>query len=87
MHLLMQLNVLGQGIPTFYIGTLIEIRLGCGDRGAGKGTVYGCYVSNLERFGVVDFAKQGGRAGRAAVGRGFAWLDTGTVDTLVDAAD
>lgn len=118
------------------------LREAAADAASGLATVFGYYVSDPERFGIVEFDAEG-RAisleekpsrpksnycvtglyfydGRAAgfarslrpsprgeleitdlnkiylddgtlkvklLGRGFAWLDTGTMDSLVDAAD
>jgi glucose-1-phosphate thymidylyltransferase len=133
--------VLGDNI--FYgngFGTLL--RAAVKDAEQGKATVFGYYVSDPERFGVVDFDADGkvlsieekpeqpksnyavtglyfypkGVSARAEkvqpsargeleittlnemylnadalnvklLGRGYAWLDTGTMDSLVDAAD
>ena len=133
--------VLGDNI--FYgngFGTIL--RSAAADAEAGKSTVFGYYVSDPERFGVVDFDENGKvlsieekpkapksnyavtglyfypagvseRAGMVEPSdrgeleittlnemylredslnvkllvRGFAWLDTGTMDSLVDAAD
>lgn len=133
--------VLGDNI--FYgngFGTIL--RSAVSDAEAGKSTVFGYYVSDPERFGVVDFDEKGkvltieekpkepksnyavtglyfypaGVSEKAnavqpsargeleittlnemylrednlnvkLLGRGFAWLDTGTMDSLVDAAD
>jgi glucose-1-phosphate thymidylyltransferase len=133
--------VLGDNI--FYgngFGTIL--RSAVKDAESGKSTVFGYYVSDPERFGVVDFDKNGkvlsieekpaapksnyavtglyfypaGVSAKAKavqpsdrgeleittlnemylkedvlnvklLGRGFAWLDTGTMDSLVDAAD
>ncbi len=133
--------VLGDNI--FYgngFGTLL--RAAVKDAEQGKATVFGYYVSDPERFGVVDFDEDGkvlsieekpkqpksnyavtglyfypkGVSARAEkvqpsargeleittlnemylnadalnvklLGRGYAWLDTGTMDSLVDAAD
>ncbi|RFU96277.1 glucose-1-phosphate thymidylyltransferase [Sphaerochaeta halotolerans] len=118
------------------------LRQAVGDAESGKATVFGYYVSDPERFGVVEFDHKGRavsleekpanpksnyavtglyfydkRVVRLArqvkpssrgeleitdlnrlyleagdlhvqlLGRGFAWLDTGTMDSLVDAAD
>ena len=133
--------VLGDNI--FYgngFGTIL--RAAAKDAESGKSTVFGYYVSDPERFGVVDFDQNGKvlsieekpetpksnyavtglyfypagvskKAGTVQpsdrgeleittlnemylkednlnvklLGRGFAWLDTGTMDSLVDAAD
>lgn len=133
--------VLGDNV--FYgngFGTLL--RAAVKDAEQGKATVFGYYVSDPERFGVVDFDADGkvlsieekpeqpksnyavtglyfypkGVSERAEkvqpsargeleittlnemylnanalnvklLGRGYAWLDTGTMDSLVDAAD
>lgn len=133
--------VLGDNI--FYgngFGTIL--RAAAKDAESGKSTVFGYYVSDPERFGVVDFDQSGKvlsieekpetpksnyavtglyfypagvskKAGKVQpsdrgeleittlnemylkednlnvklLGRGFAWLDTGTMDSLVDAAD
>ena len=83
----------------------------------GRCTVFGYYVQDPERFGIVEFDADGKvlsveekqvkpsargeleittlndmylKADKLDVqllGRGFAWLDTGTMDSLVDAAD
>ena len=118
------------------------LRSAAADAEAGKATVFGYYVNDPERFGIVEFdengkvisveekpqhpksnycitglyfydrhvvdmAKQvkpsargeleitdlnrlyleGGTLNVQLLGRGFAWLDTGTMDSLVDAAD
>ena len=118
------------------------LRAACEGARQGRATVFGYYVNDPQRFGVVAFDASGrvvsieekpaqpksnyavtglyfypaGVSGRAAqvhpsargeleitslnelylqdglldvqlLGRGFAWLDTGTVDSLVDAAD
>ena len=118
------------------------LRRAVSDASSGKATVFGYYVPDPERFGVVEFDKEGNvvsveekpaepksnyaitglyfydnrvvelakqvrpsdrgeleitdlnrlylEAGDLKVqllGRGFAWLDTGTMDSLVDAAD
>jgi glucose-1-phosphate thymidylyltransferase len=118
------------------------LRQAVGDAEAGKATVFGYYVSDPERFGVVEFDQEGraisieekpanprsnyavtglyfydkrvvqlarqvkpssrgeleitdlnrlyleaGDLHVQLLGRGFAWLDTGTMDSLVDAAD
>jgi glucose-1-phosphate thymidylyltransferase len=118
------------------------LRKAVADASLGKATVFGCYVPDPERFGVVEFDDSGNvltveekpklpksnyaitglyfydnmvvelskqvkpsvrgeleitdlnrlylEAGFLKVqllGRGFAWLDTGTMDSLVDAAD
>lgn len=118
------------------------LRRAVSDAALGKATVFGYYVPDPERFGVVEFDKEGNvvsvaekpaepksnyaitglyfydnrvvelakqvkpsargeleitdlnrlylEAGDLKVqllGRGFAWLDTGTMDSLVDAAD
>ena len=90
----------------------------------GRATVFGYYVNDPERFGIVEFDENGkvvsveekpaqpksnyaitglyfydkrvvqmakevrpSARGEQLLGRGFAWLDTGTMDSLVDAAD
>ena len=64
----------------------------------GRCTVFGYYVQDPERFGIVEFDADGkvllndmylkqGELDVQLLGRGFAWLDTGTMDSLVDAAD
>jgi glucose-1-phosphate thymidylyltransferase len=118
------------------------LRQAVGDSEAGKATVFGYYVPDPERFGVVEFDQEGravsldekpanpksnyavtglyfydrrvvelarqvkpssrgeleitdlnrlyleaGDLHVQLLGRGFAWLDTGTMDSLVDAAD
>ena len=118
------------------------LRAAAMDAAAGKATVFGYYVPDPERFGVVEFDDRGravsieekpakpkssyavtglyfypagvsalarqvkpsargeleittlnglyldaGRLNVQLLGRGFAWLDTGTMDSLVDAAD
>jgi glucose-1-phosphate thymidylyltransferase len=118
------------------------LRQAAQDAEAGKATVFGYYVSDPERFGVVEFDREGkavsleekpskpksnyavtglyfydkrvvelakqvkpsargeleitdlnrlyleaGDLHVQLLGRGFAWLDTGTMDSLVDAAD
>lgn len=118
------------------------LRAAAADAQAGKATVFGYYVNDPQRFGVVEFDREGravsieekpekpksnyavtglyfypqGVSGMAAqvkpsprgeleittlnsmyleqgrlnvqlLGRGFAWLDTGTTDSLVEAAD
>ena len=61
----------------------------------GRCTVFGYYVPDPERFGIVeleittlnDMYLKKGELDVQLLGRGFAWLDTGTMDSLVDAAD
>ena len=84
----------------------------------GRCTVFGYYVQDPERFGIVEFDKDGkvlsveekpqhpksnyaitglyfynkevvrmAKLDVQLLGRGFAWLDTGTMDSLVEAAD
>lgn len=133
--------VLGDNI--FYGNGLSEmLRTAADDAGKGRATVFGYYVTDPERFGVVEFDEEGravsleekpaspksnyavtglyfyddrvvdfakrvrpsargeleitdlnrmyleaGALNVQLMGRGFAWLDTGTVDTLADASD
>ena len=118
------------------------LRTAAADAEAGKATVFGYYVNDPERFGIVEFDESGkvvsveekpqhpksnycitglyfydrrvvslakqvkpsargeleitdlnrlylsdGSLNVQLLGRGFAWLDTGTMDSLVDAAD
>ena len=68
-------------------------------------TVFGYYVDDPERFGIVEFDENGkavsveeitdlnrmyleeGALNVITLGRGYAWLDTGTMDALADASE
>ena len=98
--------VLGDNI--FYgAGMSKRLKAAAANAEAGRCTVFGYYVTDPERFGVVEKAKkvrpsargeleittlnemylQEGKLDVQLLGRGYAWLDTGTMDSLVEAAD
>ena len=133
--------ILGDNI--FYGGGLTEkLKRGIENAANGRATVYGYYVNDPERFGIMEFDEnmnilsveekpakpksnycitglyfypkgvaemakqvkpsargeleittlndmylQEGRLSGVILGRGFSWLDTGTMDSLVEAAD
>ena len=110
--------VLGDNI--FYgNGFSTLLRQAAADARQGHASIFGYYVNDPERFGVVEFDENGkvisveemakrvkpsargeleitdlnrfyledGTLNVQLLGRGYAWLDTGTMDSLVDASD
>ena len=51
-----------------------------------KATVFGYWVSDPERYGVAEFDREGNCLSIEEKPRGFAWLDTGTHDSLAEAS-
>jgi dTDP-glucose pyrophosphorylase len=70
--------VLGDNI--FYGHGLTELLAGAARKARGA-TIFAYHVQDPERYGVVEFDRDG-----RALGRGYAWLDTGTHESLIAAA-